>query len=72
MSRSVVVSGHHSGGRFTLLGIPGIYENGVPVPVESTGLAEDELAARLAATPLTVEFIDPEAKKPAKTAAKEG
>jgi hypothetical protein len=60
VSRCVVVSGHHSGGRFTLLGIPGVYENGVPVPVDSTGKTEEELAALLASTDLAVEFIDSE------------
>jgi hypothetical protein len=58
VSRCVVVSGHHSGGRFTLLDIPGVYQNGVPVPVASTRLTEEELAAKLARTPYTVEFIE--------------
>ncbi len=77
MSKCVVVSGHHSGGPFTLLGIPGRYQNGVPVPVESTGLSEAELRRRLERAGLKVKIEDPDAKTktetdPAKSAEKEG
>lgn len=81
MSKAIVVRGHHSGGPFTLLGIPGVYENGVPYPLEKTGRSLTEMRRLFAEHPdIDVEFVDvkktaaktTQADKSADSAEKEG
>ena len=60
-----------AGGPWHFPGIPGVYAKDVEVPLESTGLTEDEMRAIIAAHPdLSLEIVDLEPKKkPAKKAA---